>query len=175
MYTKIKIVIKIFIKWQTWYNVRIFKKLENILKIRETHAFLPNWLIFLLNTIHRNTVPLSWSFRLALTHARFQTDIFTRHDHRWLEIGREELIFLPRARPRIFLDRADLPYASRLECQGKKSRVWGKTKDLIIHVMIRPRKLCSRPQMWGTRGLVSRVSRWRFERDAFTRVKWKSC
>jgi len=133
--------------------------------------------IFLLNTIHRNTVPLSSSFGLALTHARFQTDTFTRHDHRRLEIGRGELIFFPRARLRIFLDRADLPYASRLECQGKKSRVWGKTKDLIIctrDVHVRPRKLCSRPQTWGTRGLVSRVSRWRIERDALTRVKSKS-
>lgn len=60
---------------------------------------------------------------------------------------------------------------SRKEIKGFEGRrkTWLYTR--AVHV--RPRKLCSRPQIWGTRGLVSRVSRWRIERDALTRVKWK--
>lgn len=68
------------------------------------------------------------------------------HDHRRLEIGRgqgENRSVLPRARPRIFLDRADLPYASRLE-RGKEVGTSGKTQkrfDRVLHTSKAPQAL----------------------------------
>jgi len=112
---------------------------EGILKRRLKERVVPElarirWLL-VFNSIH--TATFFCSFRLALIHARFH-DTFTfapRSLTTWDRLrGWGESIFLPHARPRIFLDWADLPYASRLEWRKEGMEKTQKRLD-YIHVV----------------------------------------
>lgn len=140
------------------------------------HVFLPNWLIFFFLTRYTVTPCLFLDPFDSLS----RTPDFKRTLLRATIIdnsksaGENWSFFPARDRGSSWIERTYLTLPGwnvkeRNQGFGRRRKTWLYTRG--VHV--RPRKLCSRPQMWGTRGLVSRVSRWRIERDALTRVKWK--